>query len=123
MTAADPIILHNPRCSKSRQTLALLREAGHEPVIREYLKEPLSRDELQRLGAQLIHPISDLVRGNDARPLGFVAGQHDVLEWLVEHPQTMQRPVVIARGRAAIGRPPESTLTLFDEPNTTDETS
>ncbi|MEL7297170.1 MAG: ArsC/Spx/MgsR family protein [Pseudomonadota bacterium] len=123
MTSAKPIILHNPRCSKSRQTLALLRDAGHEPTVREYLKEPLDRDELQRLSTQLVQPISDLLRSNDARPLGFIADQHDVIDWLAEHPQTMQRPVVIANDRAAIGRPPESTLALFDEYDSRDVSS
>ncbi|TAJ41858.1 MAG: arsenate reductase (glutaredoxin) [Reyranella sp.] len=113
-----PTIWHNPRCSKSRQTLELLRSKGVEPVIREYLKDPPSKAEVEKL--------IDLVGGNphdllrDAEPefkaLGKKKtdlGKAEVAKAIAAHPILLQRPIVVAGSRAAIGRPPEAVLPLL----------
>lgn len=112
-------IWHNPRCSKSRATLALLRERGIEPRIVEYLKEPPGLPELERvLGLLGIGP-RDLLRtgeaaysenGLDDQELGRRA----LLDAMIRHPVLIQRPVVIAGERAAIGRPPENVLRILE---------
>lgn len=111
-------IYHNPRCSKSRQTLELLRERGVEPAIHEYLKYPPPVSELRELAAMLgIHPI-DMVRRNEAEfgAAGLDRGSPDggtVLAAIHAHPKLLQRPIVVNGERAAIGRPPEQVLTIL----------
>ena len=112
-------LYHNPRCSKSRQTLALLRDRGVEPRVVEYLKTPLDADGLRQLVAMLGGSARDLVRtGEDEyRQLGLKVPDLDdarLLDAIADHPRLMQRPVVVAGGRARIGRPPESVLDLLD---------
>ncbi|MFK8051959.1 MAG: ArsC/Spx/MgsR family protein [Woeseiaceae bacterium] len=118
MNHIDTTILHNPRCSKSRTTLALLRDQGADPVVREYLKDPLSKAELEILLEQLDQPASELVRMKESREAGLAekpAGMDTdaIASWLAAQPQCLERPVVIANGRALIGRPPEQVLALF----------
>ncbi|MBB74470.1 MAG: arsenate reductase (glutaredoxin) [Planctomycetaceae bacterium] len=108
-------IYHNPRCSKSRQTLALLRSRGIEPQIVEYLKAPLTESELSELLAQLDVPVQKLVRDQDFRAL-MVSEPADERGWitaLAAHPEVMQRPVVVAGGQARLGRPPENVLEIL----------
>lgn len=114
-------LLHNPRCSKSRAALALLREHGAEPEIRLYLDDPLDRDALAGVLAALDTPASTLIRAGDARKAGLTdAPAHmnaeRIADWLAAHPQAMQRPVLLrGDGRAVIGRPPERVLTLLEQ--------
>lgn len=110
------IILHNPKCSKSRQTLALLNAQGIKPSVREYLKDPLSSaeisDVLKKLGTEAV----SLVRTKEAQwqELGLdPSDTQEVIAALVKYPALMERPVVITNDRAAIGRPPESVLDLI----------
>lgn len=116
---AEVRILHNPRCSKSRQALALLEERGVEPTVVRYLDEPLGRDELADLLGRLDAEPAALVRTGEAlfKELGVdraTLGDADVVaDLLAEHPRLMERPVVIAGGRAVIGRPPEQVLELI----------
>ena len=116
--ADDLRILHNPRCSKSRQALALLTERGCDPEVVRYLDEPLSRDELAALLGQLETSPAALVRTGEAlfKELGVDKASLDdadvVADLLAEHPRLMERPVVIAGARAVIGRPPELVLDL-----------
>lgn len=112
-------IWHNPRCSKSRQTLALLAEAGVDPEVRRYLDDPPSADELRRvLGLLGIGPW-DLVRtGEDeAKALGMRDWGHDDPErWIaamVAHPRLIERPVVVDGDRAVVGRPPRNVEALL----------
>ncbi len=112
------IIYHNPRCSKSRQALALLREHGIEPRIVEYLRTPPDAATLRGLLRMLGCPARDLLRrGEEAyAELGLAARLEDddaLVAAMVEHPALIERPVVVVGGRAVIGRPPEQVLTLL----------
>jgi arsenate reductase len=111
-------ILHNPRCSKSRATLDLLRERGIEPEITLYLDSPPSRDELRTIAERLgLRPL-DLVRKGEPefRELGLgapgITGEQ-LLDAMASHPRLIERPIVLANGRAAIGRPPEAVLAIL----------
>jgi arsenate reductase len=106
-------IYHNPRCSKSRQTLALIREAGFEPEIVEYLKQPPTPVELKRIIDRLGLPARDIVRTGEAeyRELGLAdesLGDEQLIETIAAHPKLLQRPIVMRGGQARIGRPPEA---------------
>ncbi|MGD9882739.1 MAG: arsenate reductase (glutaredoxin) [Reyranella sp.] len=110
-------IWHNPRCSKSRQTLELLRSRGIEPVIREYLKRPPSRTEVEILIGQVGGDPATLIR--DGKPEFKKLGKKkadlakaDVAEAIAAAPVLLQRPVVVSGERAIIGRPPEAVLAL-----------
>jgi arsenate reductase (glutaredoxin) len=108
------IIYHNPQCSKSRKTLELLREQGFEPMIIEYLKTPLTREQLSRLRSHFT--LKEFVRSNEPlfNELGLsLDNETQVLEGLLAEPILMQRPIVTYKGKAIIGRPPEQVLELF----------
>lgn len=112
-------IWHNPRCSKSRTTLALLRERGLEPSIVEYLKNPPAADEIERALGLLDMAPREFMRRNEApyRELNLddeSLGERELVEAMVAHPVLIQRPVVIRGNRAAVGRPPENVLALLD---------
>ena len=112
-------LYHNPRCSKSRAALALLREAGIEPLLIDYLGHPPSLQDLAHLTECLgLAPRALLRTGEDEyRPLGL--GDPDVtdtaiLEAIHRHPRLLERPIAIRDdGRAVIGRPPERVLELL----------
>ena len=111
-------IWHNPRCSKSRQTLELMRKEGVEPVIREYLKEPPSQAEAEKLIDLVGGDPRDLIRDGEPefKALGKKKadfGKADIAKAIAAHPVLLQRPVVVAGPRAAIGRPPEAVLPLL----------
>lgn len=115
---ASVTIWHNPRCGKSRETLALLREKGVEPVVREYLKEPPAKKEIETLLDQLGVEPRALVRDGEAefKTSGRKAAtltRKDAVELIARHPILLQRPVVVSGGKAAIGRPPQAVLTLL----------
>lgn len=111
-------IWHNARCSKSRQTMQLLTEAGVAPKIIEYLKDTPKASEIKRvLGIMNIAP-RDLMRVKEApykeNGLGDAGVSDDVLiAAMVEHPILIERPVVIKGDRAVIGRPPENVQALL----------
>ena len=109
-------IYHNPKCSKSRQTLELLRQQGVRPQIVEYLESPPDaatlRDILARLG---IGP-RDLMRDKEARDAGLAdpdLGDEHLITGMVANPIVIQRPIVVAGGKAALGRPPEDVLAIL----------
>jgi arsenate reductase len=112
-------IWHNPRCSKSRQTLALLEEADAEPVVRRYLDDPPSPEELGRVLTALGLEPWELARTNEAiaKELGLARWPHDRERWIeamAAHPVLIERPIVLtADGRAVIGRPPEHVRALL----------
>lgn len=111
-------IYHNPRCSKSRQTLALLQEKGVEPQIVEYLKTPPSADDLKAILKKLGLQPQDIVRKKEARyaELGLkerAAGDDELIAILAENPVLIERPIVVSGRKAAIGRPPESVLAIL----------
>lgn len=111
------VFLHNPRCSKSRAALELVREAGVELPVREYLHEPLSVEELRRIVQLLgVRPIDIVRRGEPqyaALGLGDATPDDEVLRAMAEHPILVERPIVVRDGRAVVGRPPEAVRKLL----------
>ncbi|MCH2203628.1 MAG: arsenate reductase (glutaredoxin) [Fuerstiella sp.] len=111
-------IYHNPRCSKSRQTLQLLRDNGIEPEIVEYLNEPPTRTELRKIVRALGIPARALIRRKEKlfAEVGDSEARYSdsaAVNLLASHPRLMERPIVIRDEKAVIGRPPENTLELI----------
>ena len=111
-------IWHNPRCSKSRQTLELLNKKGVEPTIREYLKQPPSKAEVETLIDMVGGEPGELLRDGEAefKALGKKKAEMskaDIAKAIAAHPILLQRPIVVAGKKAAIGRPPEAVLPLL----------
>lgn len=109
-------IWHNPRCSKSRKTLALLQEKGIEPEIVEYLKTPPSAEELRQVLTLLDITAEELVRKGEAvfKELELKdADEETLIAAMTANPILIERPVVIHSQRAAIGRPPENVLKIL----------
>ena len=111
-------IYHNPRCSKSRQTLALLQERGIEPIVIEYLKTPPDAAMLKSLLGKLKLPPRELMRSNEAvyKEAGLADPQLSeaaLIKAMVEQPVLIERPIVVNGDRAAIGRPPENVLSIL----------
>ena len=111
------VLLHNPRCSKSRATCALLEERGASFGVREYLNDPLSAAELLELAKRLGKATSEWVRkGEGAFSEAGLAADSDeeaLLDAMARHPILMERPIAIAGSRAVVGRPPENVLDLL----------
>ena len=111
-------IYHNPRCSKSRQTLQLLRDRGIEPQVVEYLKTPPSSDELDAVLAKLGIEPRALIRTKEAayRDAGMAddgLSRRALIDLMVANPIVIERPIVVNGARAALGRPPESVLSIL----------
>lgn len=111
-------LYHNPRCSKSRATLALLEERGIRPQVRLYLQDPPTTAELESVCAQLGLAPRALIRSGESayRELGLDdegLGDEALLAAMAAHPILIQRPIVLSGGRAAIGRPPEAVLEIL----------
>ncbi len=110
-------IFHNPRCSKSRDALSLLKENGQTPVIIEYLKESPDADTIRQLLKLLGIQAIDLIRKNEVLfKEKFKNKEYTEEQWIdvmVKHPELIERPVVIAGKKAVIGRPPEKVLDLL----------
>ncbi|BAQ16330.1 arsenate reductase (glutaredoxin) [Methyloceanibacter caenitepidi] len=111
-------IYHNPRCSKSRQTLALVEEQGIAPVIVEYLKTPPSAGDLKAILKKLGLKPQDIVRTKEARyaELGLKernVADDELIALLADNPILIERPIVVAGNKAAIGRPPEKVLAIL----------
>ncbi|HUL13043.1 MAG TPA: arsenate reductase (glutaredoxin) [Methylococcaceae bacterium] len=111
-------IYHNPRCSKSRATLELLRAKGIEPTIIEYLKTPPRIGELDEILNKLgMEPRALMRKGEDAyKEAGLddpALDRNALIAAMVEHPILIERPIVLAKGKAAIGRPPEKVLEIL----------
>jgi len=109
-------IYHNPRCSKSRQTLELIRAHGTEPHIVEYLQTPPSADQLKDILTKLGKTAAQIVRPKEAKEegIGVAALDNDALiAALVAHPRAIERPIVVTDDDAVLGRPPENVLDLI----------
>ena len=118
-------IYHNPRCSKSRQTLELLKESGIEIVIVEYLKNTPNADQIVLMAGLLDVPVAELLRrGEDefknATDLPDLGDDAALAAWIESNPKTLERPIVVddENNRAVVGRPPENVLTLIQGRNT-----
>ncbi len=114
----DVTILHNPRCTKSRATLALLGEHGIEPRVVDYLTDPPGSTELTRILGMLGIGARALLRRDEPeyRALGLDdenLSESDLVAAMCRHPSLIQRPIVVANGKAAIGRPPEAVLDIL----------
>ena len=109
-------IYHNPRCSKSRATLALLEENGHEPKIVKYLDNPPSAAALKKIIKALGVAPADLLRKGEEpyKTLGLKdAPDADIVKAMAERPILIERPIVVSGDKARIGRPPESVLEIL----------
>ena len=111
-------IYHNPRCSKSRQTLELLQSRGIEPEIIEYLKTPPSKSKLKEILKLLGMEPRDLMRKNEdeykkAKLDNPKLSKDDLIAAMVKYPILIERPIVLAKGKAALGRPPEKVLEIL----------
>jgi len=109
-------IYHNPRCSKSRQTLALIEENGVTPKIVEYLDTPPSADELKEILSKLGKTAADIVRKKEAKEEGIdfnALSETALIEALASHPRAIERPIVVKGNRAVLGRPPENVLEIL----------
>lgn len=114
-------IYHNPRCSKSRQTLALLEDAGIEPEVIKYLETPPDADTLRALVGKLgLKRAHDLVRDKEAEyqeaGLSRTADDETVIQAVARYPKLLERPVVVKGERAVLGRPPENVRALIGDP-------
>ena len=111
------LLIHNPRCSKSRAALALLEERGARFALRLYLEDPLSRAELALLRRRLGRPAREWVRsGEPAFAAAALRPESDdaaVLDAIAAHPELLERPILVRGGRAVVGRPPERVLELL----------
>ena len=110
-------IWHNPRCSKSRQALALLQERGITPEIRLYLVDPPSAEDIRQALALMGIPAAELVRFGEkiAKDLGLTKTTpgEALIKAMADNPILIERPVVFANGAAALGRPPEAVLDIL----------
>ena len=114
----DVLIYHNPRCSKSRATLELLRQNGIEPTVVEYLKNPPDRQTLEHILTLLGTDPRDLMRKREAayaaNSLADPALSRDqLIATMVANPILIERPIVLANNKAAVGRPPENVLKIL----------
>jgi arsenate reductase (glutaredoxin) len=112
------ILYHNPKCSKSRQTLELLKENGVTPTVIEYLKIPPTADTLKTILSQLGMAPRDLMRKKEdiysELKLDDPSLAVDTLiDAMIAHPILIERPIVLANGKAALGRPPEQVLDIL----------
>ena len=111
-------IYHNPRCSKSRQTLAILNEKNIKPEIVEYLKDNLKTSEIELIIEKLNINPSELVRKNELiwkeNYKGKNLSDKEIIQAMIENPKIIERPIVINGKKAVLGRPPENVLKIID---------
>ena len=112
------LIYHNPRCSKSRQTLSLLEQQGFTPTVIEYLKTPPNHQQLDSILRGLEMEPRDLMRKKETEYTEYglndeSLSRDQLIELMIKHPRVIERPIVIAGDRIAIGRPPEAILEIL----------
>ena len=112
-------IYHNPRCSKSRQALQIIKEHGVKPKVIEYLKDPLGKGELEDIAKNLGVRPKEFVRKNEAEfkdnnLAGKLEKDDDILEAMSKFPKIMERPIITSDLGAVIGRPPENVLKVLE---------
>jgi len=110
-------IYHNPRCSKSRQTLALIEEKGTDVEIVEYLNDVPTKEELKKILSQLGIPVEKLLRKGEAEFKenfkGKILSDDEWIDAMIEYPKLIERPIVVSGNKAVLGRPPENVLELL----------
>lgn len=111
------VLIHNPRCSKSREALQILEEKGIKVEVREYLKDTLTFKELEKIILQLdITPQELLRKGEAIYKEQFKTKNFTGTEWIqimVENPKLIERPILINGNKAVVGRPPEDVLGII----------
>jgi len=115
---ASVTIYHNPRCSKSRQTLQLLEENGIQPEVRLYLAETPDANELKDVLAKLGLTARELLRTKeqeykDLELKDAAKTEEDIIAAMISHPKLIERPIVVKGDQARIGRPPEQVLEIL----------
>ena len=114
---SDVTIYHNPRCSKSRTTLALLEEQGIEPRVVLYLESPLEVGDITALLSKLGMQASQLIRRGEAdykeAGLDKTSSEDELIAAMAARPKLVERPIVVKGDRAVLGRPPENVLDLI----------
>ena len=115
----DLTIYHNPRCSKSRQTLQIIKDHGIQPIVVEYLKAPLKESELKSISKLLNKRPKDFVRKSEAdfkenNIQKIIENDADLINGMVKFPKIIERPIVLYKNKAVIGRPPENVLELLN---------
>ncbi len=116
MSAPIALLFHNPRCSKSRQALALLTDQGCQPEIVEYVKNPPSVELLSQVISALGISAQQLVRTKEARAIGIDPKEHtesQLINIMSDNPLLIERPIFLLGDKAVIGRPPENVLELL----------
>jgi arsenate reductase len=117
MSADDVTIYHNPACGTSRNTLALIREAGIEPRVIEYLKTPADRKTLVELLAKSRLTARELMREKEVAKLGLGDSSQwtddEIIDRMVKHPVLMNRPIVVTSRGAVLSRPAETVLDIL----------
>ena len=116
----DMVLYHNPRWGKSRGAVSLLKDKNIDFTIVEYLKTPLTEDEVMSLSKKLGKPLSDFVRRSerdfkDNQLNQFLGDNNKMAECVAKFPKIMERPIFVKGDRAVIGRPPEQVLLLLDK--------
>ncbi|CAA7613179.1 conserved hypothetical protein [Candidatus Terasakiella magnetica] len=109
-------IYHNPRCSKSRETLKLIEDRGIAPLVIDYLKTPPDEAELTRILVLLGKRPAEIIRKKEAAEAGVDPAALDdaaLIRAMAAHPAIIERPIVVTATRAALGRPPESVLDIL----------
>jgi len=109
-------IYHNPRCSKSRETLQLIKKENKEVTIIEYLKTPINTEKIRELLTQLNIPPVEIMRTKEEefKALSLKqANDEQLILAMATHPKLIERPIVSNGSKAIIGRPPINVLTLF----------
>ena len=114
----EVIIYHNPKCSKSRQALEIIKSKNFEPTIILYLVNKLSKTEVENLLSKLELSIRDILRtGEDEYKNNNLKNENlsddELMDFLIKFPKLLQRPIVVKNSKAVIGRPPENILNLL----------
>ena len=110
-------IYHNPRCRKSRETLELIREAGHEPEIIEYLQNPPTESELKELLERMDKEPLEIIRKSEeifkSKYKGKTFPDSEWIKIMVENPKLIERPIVVKGKQVILGRPPENVKDIL----------
>ena len=112
-------IYHNPRCSKSRETLQIIKNNGMQPLVVEYLKVPLKKSELDNISRLLNKRPKDFIRKNEVdfkenNVKNIIENDAALINEMVKFPKIIERPIVIFGNKAVIGRPPEKVLEILN---------
>ncbi len=116
MSKSGVTIYHNPKCSKSRQALALIESAGVSPQVVLYLQQPPTAAEVKALLKKLGLNAADIIRHKEAQEEGVAltgAAEDALVSAIAAHPRILERPIVVKGDRAVVGRPPEKVLELL----------